>query len=250
MNITKDEAQMLGFQKIWKVLIEGDTQEFFRDLQMVNGLTSACKLSPYSAYGYLDLMKQLTYEEAGGIVTTISANITGALEVSAVKRKFRDSWEKMWLKFGEACNLDAYDVDILTRVSIKIPVLILAMETGDTEAMRIVKFSKNYYSALNVEQEMARERGYLYNNVKCINKLCRLINMVANWQRATSFDSTPDDAVRYLALSSFEEFEHDLSSGEQMGFENEDIDVNLDGATSLERMSTVYIRSEDQMEDM
>lgn len=243
MNISTDEIQRFGFQKIWKVVVEDNKKEFFEELNRVNSLTSACKLSPYSAYRHLDLIKQLTYEEAGGIIGAMQYAFTEGSQESVRQRKFRDNWEKMWTKFGEACNLDTFDTDILKVVSVRVPLLIIAVESCDTEAMKIMKFSRSFYTALGVDEDKVRERGYLYNNVKCIRTLCKFINMVSSWFKTSSSESNSEKAIRYLIFNDFEEFEKDLSSGKRLWLDDEAVEVNSEGTTALKEMSSVYKKS-------
>lgn len=241
MTVTLNEVRELGFQRIWKIMIDNgdssDSSAFFKDLRQVSSLLTICKIAPYSALNYWSAIEKLSNAEAGGfkrLMQDVAPMISELPEPDTTsKRKFRDTWNVLWLKFGEACGLEAYDVTVMSDVGIKLPIMLSAIEQGNVSAMKAIKFSTSYYSALGTEQAGVSKQDYLYNNISAIKRLCIFYNMVIGWFLSVHNETDTADLLAYLALTDFVEFADFFKNGERIWVSDNDISVNEDQINTL-----------------
>lgn len=251
MTVTLNEVRELGFQRIWKIMIgNGGSSEFFKDLRQVSSLLTICKIAPYSALNYWGAIERLSNAEAGGfkrLMQDIAPMISELPEPDVTsKRKFRDTWNVIWMKFSEACGLEAYDVTVISDVGIKLPIMLSAVEARDTSAMRAIKFSTTYYSALGAPQTGVSTPDYLYNNIPSIKRLCIFYNMVIGWYLSVHNETDTADLLAYLALTDFNEFADFFKYGDRIWVSDNDISVNGEQVTTLSgiKLKTKDLQSE------
>lgn len=236
MRITLNDIRSLGFQRIWKIMVDDEhckhSQSFFQILRDMSSLLSVCKLTPFGVLSHWKSIEPLEDVEAGGIkllMTTVNPFLGESEEIDVVsKRKFRNTWSTIWEKFGEACSLNSSDVLMLSDVGIKLPVLLSAIQLKDPVAIRVTKFSKSYLSAFGLTYETLNNctEGYLYDTFESVRILCKFYNMVLGWYLSSQNEVDTADLAKYLVLSDFKSFADFFESGDRIWLSNSDLRVN------------------------
>lgn len=233
-SITLNDVRLLGFKRIWKIVIsdgadETDTSSFFNMLRDMSSLLSVCKLVPYGALNTWGMVKDLPNVEAGGLkllMCDVAPFTTLAIEPDTpLKSKFRNTWKMIWYKFAKACSLTDSDAELISDVGLKLPILLSAMELKNKSAMKLIHFSDTFCTAFGVQLENCTSL-YLYNNYEVVRVLCKFYNMVLGWYLSTQNELDTAELISYLVLTDFNTFLHFFESGDRIWLSERDATVN------------------------
>jgi hypothetical protein len=150
------------------------------------------------------------------------------------RRKFRNTWDGLWNKFGIACSLNQTDVQMLSIVGIRLPLLLSALENHDPVSLKAVKFSTDFYKMFGVSEDL----GSYYENVPALRKLCEFYNMVLAWHLSVKNEVDTADLLGYLAITDFSSFVDFFKTGKRLWLTVDDLNVNT-GKTPVSMMTFV-----------
>lgn len=166
MNISLQDVRNLGYKKIHLNYCETVKQKrlFFSSMEKFNALFSSFKLPPYSFLNYWSEIKDLNDADIGGmksLVLSVEPLISVNEPSNSVKRKFRNTWESVWDKYGEISGLSISELSVLKEVGLKIPIFLSSYELGNEKASQVTKDITLDNTMRNLLQTVC----YFYNSV-------------------------------------------------------------------------------------
>ena len=210
MNVTLQDARNLGFVKIYSNFY-GDIvhkKRFECNIEKYNALLSGFKLQPYSALTHWGIYSKVPDSDANGIKSLLK-DVTPMLDLESIdascRRKFRNTWNSIWQKFGEVNGLTPTEISILSDVCLKTPVVLNAYLYDTPEALKLIKddslLSNTFVTGFIVE-------------------ICELTNAVVNWYLLTQFESNITtrgksifDLIKVMCVMGNDEFTSILKGG-------------------------------------
>lgn len=206
MQIALKDVRNIGYRKIYQGYFHSERHfnDFINKAERLYADLGNVKVKPYSLVNYWDELSKLSGSTVGirNLIESIDPLVGVNPRVKFIKAKFRNTWDSIWEKFGEANNLSARTITILSDLCIKIPLVLASY-----------KFESERLDKLNIQLDVDIVFEFLLN----VADFC---NIILNWYCETQFESilmTNDktilDALGFLALTSDEDFNSKLSTG-------------------------------------
>lgn len=222
MNITKQEAKALGYQRI-RSMFTIETDKGMVDLFTiaVNRAVIAFSNVHLPAYSFLNFwngVKQVDSDMVWGIKRMVVANepLVSALDkpTEIAKRKFRNSWDYLWQKFGEACDISPQLLGNLSSLGLLIPIALGAYYADDDVCSRLFKDNMLPFQEMikeTPEEFDATSMTLRVNSPKVtledISLLCSFFNMVIGWDLyVTEFEGNYQELITLLVVRNDLEF--------------------------------------------
>lgn len=185
MVVTKQEVRALGFLKIKSAFSADDgesalSEAITRAVFALGGI----KFSPYSMLNYWDSVEDLPKNQAGGICFLMKSAepLLGEIKPDAsAKRKFRHSWDYIWAKFGEACDIDSGVILMLKTLGCVLPLFLSAIELEDETAIKVVKDTSAYKAVMTPVRTGKRSSSQKFIRKADVDILCSFFNSVIYW---------------------------------------------------------------------
>lgn len=206
MNVSLQDVRHLGYRKIYNYFCGTPSlrKSFISNTERVNTMFSGFKIQPYSFMGYYDSIKGLEDNDGNGIKRLVK-NTEPLIDISepdnASKRKFRNTWNLIWTKFGEVNDISQTEVCILSDLGLKIPLVLSSYTLLDDKATKVTK-------------------DLVLDDTSCLTELCEFYNAVINWFCLTQFESILTvkdkslfDLIEYVSLVDTEDFTQVLEGG-------------------------------------
>lgn len=149
MNVSLQDIRNLGYKKINQnfcknTLVEVDSKlSFFNNAKELSAVLSTFKMPAYSLMNYWGSIKNVCDIEVRGVkalMLYVEPLLSSLNEPSnAVKRKFRNTWDTIWSKYGEVNKLNISELELLKDLGLKIPIFLASYLIGDAKASKVVK---------------------------------------------------------------------------------------------------------------
>ena len=234
MVATLNDIRALGFRRIWKIVTESEGQfvttkdlnSFERALDDVSKLLLVSRIVPYSVLDHWGSLSKLSGDVAGGLSNLMldASPMIADIEYpsKAEKRKFRNTWDTLWVRFCDACGLSVLMRERISALGLALPAVIAGIRYNDKS---LVKFTdceipydqKFIIDLLNFDSEVEGTTiDKAFKPQHPIGLLCLFYNMVIGWYLSVCNETSMDSMVQFLAVMDFDEFKMSFAKGDKL----------------------------------
>lgn len=189
LGLRKIAANYFGSTAELSDLAGSDTEvnDFSSTLRENYLLFSVLKMPAFSLLSNWSAVTDLDNTYIGGMRDFIKA-IDPLMEFEnevpkSARSKFRNSWNNLWIKFGELAFITSSDVGMLNEVGLKLPLYLAAMYASNEDAMTLTK---------DIRTTIDQEQGIIDVLLPFFNTVLRWVT-VSDRTNVFTFSSILDD---------------------------------------------------------
>ena len=234
MVATLNDIRALGFRRIWKIVTESEGQfvttkelnSFEKALDDVSKLLLVSRVVPYGILDHWGSLSQLSGDVAGGLLNLMldASPMLADIECpsKAEKRKFRNTWDALWVRFCDACGLSVLMRERISAIGLALPAVIAGIKCNDKSLVKFTdcevpydqKFIIDLLNFDSVVENTTIDKAFKPQHP--VGLLCLFYNMVIGWYLSVCNETSMDSMVQFLAVMDFDEFKMSFAKGDKL----------------------------------